>query len=144
VGQALKATDLLLQSGGFSAVIVDLGDAEGGVARRVPLTSWFRFRRTVEGTATALVVLEHAPSAIACATAVLQLRRADDRWTQAADSSRGVRLRERWKPRTLTSMCFQAELLRLRDHDEPPQRTPELRQSAAQATAYARWHHAIV
>ena len=27
-------------------------------ARRVPLTSWFRFRRAVENTATVLLVLE--------------------------------------------------------------------------------------
>ena len=53
--QALKATDLLLQGGGFGLVVVDLGDVPVQAARRVPLTSWFRFRRAVENTRT------HAP-----------------------------------------------------------------------------------
>src|SRR5205085_9631057 len=50
--QALKATDLLLQSGGFGLVAIDLGDVPVQVARRIPLTSWFRFRRAVENTPT--------------------------------------------------------------------------------------------
>ncbi len=69
--QALKATDLLLQSGGFALVVVDLGDLPASAARRVPLTSWFRFRRAVEDTPTALVVLEPEPYARTCASLVL-------------------------------------------------------------------------
>lgn len=73
IEQALKATDLLLQGGGFGAVIVDLADIAAEAARRVPLTSWFRFRRVVENTATALVVLEQEPYAKTCASLVLKL-----------------------------------------------------------------------
>jgi hypothetical protein len=71
--QALKATDLLLQGGGFGLVAVDLGDVPAQAARRVPLTSWFRFRRTVENTCTALVVIEQEPYAKTCASVVLRL-----------------------------------------------------------------------
>lgn len=73
VEQALKATDLLLQGGGFGLVAVDLADIVPEAARRVPLTSWFRFRRAVENTATALVVVEQQPYAKTCASLVIQL-----------------------------------------------------------------------
>lgn len=73
IEQSLKATDLLLQGGGFGLIVVDLADVPADAARRVPLTSWFRFRRTVENTATALVVLEQQPYAKTCASLVIQL-----------------------------------------------------------------------
>jgi hypothetical protein len=71
--QALKATDLLLQGGGFGLVVVDLGDVPAQAARRVPLTSWFRFRRAVENTRTVLIVVEQEPYAKTCASAVCKL-----------------------------------------------------------------------
>jgi hypothetical protein len=72
--QVLKTTDQLLQSGGFGLIIVDLADLAPQIARRVPLTSWFRFRRAVENTRTALVVIEQEAYARTCATLVLQLK----------------------------------------------------------------------
>jgi recombination protein RecA len=71
--QALKATDLLLQSGGFGLIAVDLGDIPPQIARRVPLTSWFRFRRAVENTPTILLVMEQEPYAKTCASLVLKM-----------------------------------------------------------------------
>jgi hypothetical protein len=74
VEQALKATDLLLQSGGFGLIVVDLGDIHPEDARRVPLTTWFRFRRAIENTPTALVILEQEPYAKTCASLVMELK----------------------------------------------------------------------
>ncbi|HKN32298.1 MAG TPA: hypothetical protein VJX16_03560 [Terriglobales bacterium] len=71
--QALKTTDLLLQSGGFGLIAIDLGDIPPSAARRIPLTSWFRFRRAVENTPTVLLVLGHAPCARTCASLLLRL-----------------------------------------------------------------------
>jgi recombination protein RecA len=71
--QALKATDLLLQSGGFGLVIIDLGDISSEQARRIPLTSWFRFRRAVESTPTILMVIAKDSCAKTCASLVMQL-----------------------------------------------------------------------
>ena len=71
--QALKTTDLLLQSGGFGMVIVDLADVPPQAARRIPLTSWFRFRRAVENTPTVLLVMEQEPYAKTCASLVLKM-----------------------------------------------------------------------
>lgn len=73
--QVLKVTDLLLQSGGFGMVVLDLGDVPVESARRVPLTSWFRFRRAVEPTSTVLLVVEREPCAKTCASLVVRLRR---------------------------------------------------------------------
>jgi len=71
--QALKATDLLLQGGGFGLVVVDLGDVPAQAARQVPLTSWFRYRRAVENTRTVLLVVEQEPYAKTCASVVVKL-----------------------------------------------------------------------
>lgn len=74
--QVLKVTDLLLPGGGFGMVVLDLGDIPPECARRVPLTSWFRFRRAVEPTATVLLLVEQEPCAKTCASLVVQLERA--------------------------------------------------------------------
>src|SRR4051812_41019741 len=72
--RVLRVADLLLMSGGFGLVALDLGDISPDAARRVPLTTWFRFRRTVEGTPSALVVLEQEAHARSCAEIVLELQ----------------------------------------------------------------------
>jgi hypothetical protein len=74
IEQALKVTDLLLQSGGFGLIALDLGNISTRAARRVPLTSWFRFRRAVENTPTVLLVLERDAHARSCASLVLEMR----------------------------------------------------------------------
>jgi len=73
--QALKATDLLLQSGGFGLVAIDLSGIPHAAARRIPLASWFRFRRAVENTPTVLLVSGHGSCAKACASLVLRLEK---------------------------------------------------------------------
>ncbi len=83
VEQALNATDLLLQSGGFGLIMVDMGDVSPQMARRVPLTSWFRFRRAVENTPTTLVILEQEPFANSCASLVLRLEGIGTEWARA-------------------------------------------------------------
>jgi len=73
VEQALRVTDLLLQSGGFGLVIIDLGDTPLKMARRIPLTSWFRFQRAVEHTPTVLFVISQVPCAQTCASLLLKV-----------------------------------------------------------------------
>jgi len=55
--QALRATDLLLQAGGFAAIVLDLGDTAVEHACRIPLATWFRFRQAADRARTGLVVL---------------------------------------------------------------------------------------
>jgi recA bacterial DNA recombination protein len=73
VEQALRVTDLLLQSGGLGMVAIDLSDVPLKMARRIPLTSWFRFQRAVENTPTVLFVIGQVPCAQTCATLLLKL-----------------------------------------------------------------------
>jgi recombination protein RecA len=73
LAQMLKVTDLLLQSNGFGMIALDLGDIPALSARRIPLASWFRFRRAVENTSTALLVLEQQPIAGSCSSLLLKV-----------------------------------------------------------------------
>jgi recombination protein RecA len=73
VEQALQVTDLLLRSGGFGLVIIDLGNTPVKMARRIPLASWFRFQRAVEHTATVLFVISQIPCAQTCASLLLKV-----------------------------------------------------------------------
>jgi recombination protein RecA len=71
--QAFKVADILLQSGGFGLIAVDLSSLPNRVVRKVPLSSWFRFSRVVEKQPTALVFVEQEPHAISCADLVLSV-----------------------------------------------------------------------
>ena len=75
VEQALRATDLLLQSSGFGMVAIDLTGVPLKMARRIPLTTWFRFRRAVENTPTLLLVTGTQACAQSCASLSLELSR---------------------------------------------------------------------
>lgn len=86
VEHAIKATDLLLQSGGFGLVALDLGDVPSQQSRRIQLTWWFRFRRAIEKTPTALIVISRDPNARSCASLVLGLNREKDEWSRPSMS----------------------------------------------------------
>ena len=73
VEQALRAADLLLQSSGFGLVAIDLAGVPVKMARRIPLTTWFRFRRTVENTPTILLLLGEQSCAQSCTSLTLRL-----------------------------------------------------------------------
>ncbi len=70
--QAFKAADILLQSGGFGLIAVDLSGLAEKQVRRVPLSTWFRFSRVIEKQPAALVFLEQEPHATSCAGLVLR------------------------------------------------------------------------
>lgn len=70
--QALRATDLLLQAGGFAAIVLDLGDTACEHACRIPLATWFRYRQTADRTRASLLVLGQAPYAQSSAAVVLE------------------------------------------------------------------------
>jgi hypothetical protein len=84
IEQALRATDLLIQAGGFGMVAVDLSDVPTKTVRQVPLNAWFRFRRAVEDTPTILLLLEQEPNAKTCASLVVRLEAGEVRWGEAS------------------------------------------------------------
>lgn len=69
--QALKATDLLLQTGGFGAIVLDMSDVLPQHTTRIPLATWYRFRLAAEQARTALVFLTQSPCARSCAALAL-------------------------------------------------------------------------
>jgi hypothetical protein len=70
--QAIRATDLLLQAGGFAAIVLDLGDTAPQNASRIPLATWFRFRQAADRSRCCLVVLGQTSYAQSSAAAVLE------------------------------------------------------------------------
>ena len=87
IDQALRATDLLLQGGGFGMVALDLGDIPPETVRYVPLNAWFRFRRSVEDTPTIFMVLEQESNAKTCASLVLRMETQAAEWTKTEQSA---------------------------------------------------------
>lgn len=61
IEQALRVTDLILQAGGFSAIVLDLGGIAPEYAVRVPLATWFRYRAAAERAQASLILItQHA------------------------------------------------------------------------------------
>jgi hypothetical protein len=63
IEQALRVTDLLLQAGGFSAIVLDMAGIAPEHASRVPLATWFRYRAAAERTWASIVLLAQHPCA---------------------------------------------------------------------------------
>ncbi len=57
IEQALRVTDLLLQGGGFSTIVLDMGSIAPEYAMRVPLATWFRYRAATERTQVSVLLL---------------------------------------------------------------------------------------
>lgn len=87
-GKALKAADLLTAGSGFGLVAIDLADTPAAMLRRIPLHTWFRLRRAVENTPTALVALGMEPNAKTCAALLVECARQNARWSGARRVSR--------------------------------------------------------
>src|SRR6202171_932425 len=80
VARAVKATDLLLQSGVFGLVALNLADVAAKYTRRIITSWWFRFRRTIENTPTALVVVTPVPCTRSCSALVLGIKNEGQVW----------------------------------------------------------------
>jgi recombination protein RecA len=71
--QALRATDLLVQGGGFSCLVLDMGSIAAEYASRVPLATWYRFRTAAERTQMSFLLLTQHACAKNSAGVVLRL-----------------------------------------------------------------------
>jgi hypothetical protein len=58
---ALKAADLLLRDGNLPVLLLDLQMAPERQLRRIPASTWHRFHRVIENSATVLLVLTPRP-----------------------------------------------------------------------------------
>jgi len=112
--QVLKTTDLILQSGGFGLVVLDLAGIPETFSRRIPLASWFRFQRVIEPAKTALLVVSESPRTQSCAGLVIKL----------CSKPSAVSYQPSGKPthaQILEGMRLQAEVVRSRLERRPMQ-----------------------
>jgi hypothetical protein len=128
--QLLRATDLLLESGGFGMIALDLGDLPPQSARRIPLTTWFRFRRAVEHTPTVLLAIERQSIAGSCSSLLIKLGSQGYRIKESAISQLPVFSHAQ----LLTELEITAEIVRSR-MDRKPVRSAEI--TFASKTAWA-------
>jgi recombination protein RecA len=108
-----------LQSGGFGLVVIDLGDVSWKIARRIPLTSWFRFQRAIENTPTVLLVITSEPCTQTCASLLLKLQASAKKL-----SALGSPLSKEERPshsQLLGGLDIEGELLRSRMERKPMQ-----------------------
>jgi hypothetical protein len=74
--QALRSADLLLQAGGFSAIVLDMGSLAPEFVSRVPLATWYRYRAAAERTQSSILLLTQYACTKSSAELVLQLQAA--------------------------------------------------------------------
>jgi hypothetical protein len=85
--RALKALNLVLQSGGFGVAALDVTDAPSAALNRLPFTTWMRVQRTIEGSETACLLVGPHPLARSAGGLTLSLA-GGSQWTGQADRSR--------------------------------------------------------
>ena len=69
--KAIRATDQILQSGGFRVIVLDLASISPEQALRIPSATWFRFRRAAQESDAILLLLTQAACARSSALCVL-------------------------------------------------------------------------
>ena len=63
IDRAIKALNLVVQSGVCTLVVIDLIDVPATALRRLPASTWFRVERAIEGSETAVLILAAQPIA---------------------------------------------------------------------------------
>ncbi len=63
IDRAIKALNLVVQSGVCTLVVLDFIDVPAAAVRRLPASTWFRIERAIEGSDTAVLILGAAPIA---------------------------------------------------------------------------------
>ena len=69
--KAIRATDQILQAGGFRVVVFDLASTPAEQVLRIPLATWFRFRRAAQESDAILLLLTQVSCARSSALCVL-------------------------------------------------------------------------
>ena len=78
--RALRATDLLLSTGGFRVIVLDIGDVRPEQVRRIPLASWYRYRLQAEKSQALFLLLTQTMCSRSCASVVLHCKEAGEQW----------------------------------------------------------------
>lgn len=113
--QAFQCADLLLQgSGGFAVIIIDLSGLPERFLRKVPLTTWFRFRAVVEKQETALVFSTPHAVTSTCSELVVAFSMQHVEWSQPTELCPT-------HARVFAGFDFKAEITRKRSFKKPVQ-----------------------
>jgi hypothetical protein len=89
--RAIKSFGLVLQSGGFGVVALDLGDVPMRAVRRLPFTTWLRAQRLIEGRDTVGIIIAREPIARSARGVTMRLMgegSSAPTWSGAGDRSR--------------------------------------------------------
>ena len=124
--QAFKCADLLIQgSSGFGLIVVDVADIPDRFARKIPLTTWFRFSRVIEKLETVLVFSTPCPVTSTCSVLSLTLSPGHLKWSQTSEDGCA-------HTRLFAGLDFAAEIIRKRSFRKPVQ-------SAVPISANPKW-----
>ena len=119
IEQALRVTDLLLQAGGFSAIVLDMGSIGPEYASRVPLATWFRYRAAAEKSQVSILLLTKHVCAKSSAGLVLRLQPGnalqDEKTVFTGVEYRVEVARERFKPESTNVIPLRKPPQRARD-----------------------------
>jgi len=74
---------LLLQAGGFSAIVLDMASIAAQHVSRVPLATWFRYRAAAERTQASVLVLTQHPCAKSSGELLLRFKPGQARHNEA-------------------------------------------------------------
>lgn len=128
IEQALRVVDLLLQAGGFAAIVLDMACVAPEHASRVPLATWFRYRAAAERTRTSMLLLTQHPCAKSSGELQLRFEPATPRMDETT---------------VFTGMDYRVAIERRR-FTEPatnvvPMRKPPRRENEASWPSHASW-----
>lgn len=119
--RALRAADLLLQGGGFRAIVLDLGSTPAEMAWRVPMATWFRFRAACERSRVSVLLLTQHPCARSSAELVVRMQPGEFQHRGAV----------------MTGIAYRGELDRQRQH-RPESNVVSIRKEP-RTDRYAAW-----
>jgi recombination protein RecA len=89
IDRALKALNLVLQAGVCTAVVFDIADVPVTGLRRIPMTTWLRIQRVIEGSDTACLMVAPIPLARSAAGTTINTD-GTIRWAGNHDRARRV------------------------------------------------------
>lgn len=112
--QAIKSADLLMQGGGFGLLIVDLAGVHEKLVRKIPLSTWFRFRGVAEKLPAPLVFVTPRPVLGTCSSLTLHLSHGQIRWSQPSSESPA-------HARLATAVDFEVQVAARRSFKKPSQ-----------------------
>lgn len=88
IDRALKALNLVLQARVCTAVVLDVADVPAAGLRRIPMTTWLRVQRVIEGSDTACLLVAPMPLSRSAAGVTINTADGHMRWAGASDRAR--------------------------------------------------------